>query len=406
MLKKFFVILFIILISLYTTVVYAVSTPVTDENLQEALKRFEDSNSNDENYTISVANNTITITTADVDYVLNYDLTNNPTFSYEINIQQGMSYEEFESITSKNLLPMFGYIAVANIQGVDFKDATTYFSMSYIKNAFSNLGSNKNQYLIVDDTDGATNIESSNYEIIYTSEFGEKVMEYTNSIYGEPLTINDSADGMNTYEITIEQKDVTETSCKIVSTLTVNLDADFSKLINYTAQIGENFLNEDITEDNADYVIKLKEGQKCIIESSEEVTSYSMSGADCIDFNSDRTEIIATRAGKENGYLYIGEDNIEKTIYVIVEENELNQELDPITIRINTGNNTPNTDTPNVNIANDNLQTEEEEDPTVSRDPLPQTGLSEMALVIIVCCFFAGLVVIFGIKNNKYKDVK
>ena len=35
------------------------------------------------------------------------------------------------------------------------------------------------------------------------------------------------------YTITVEKKDTTETSCKLVSTLSVNLDADFSKSGNF-----------------------------------------------------------------------------------------------------------------------------------------------------------------------------
>ena len=47
----------------------------------------------------------------------------------------GMSYEEFKKKTDNLILPMLGYIAVANIQGVEIKDASAYFLFSYLGSA-------------------------------------------------------------------------------------------------------------------------------------------------------------------------------------------------------------------------------------------------------------------------------
>ena len=38
-----------------------------------------------------------------------------------------MIYKDFKTQTDNLILPMIGYIAVANIQGVEFEDASAYF---------------------------------------------------------------------------------------------------------------------------------------------------------------------------------------------------------------------------------------------------------------------------------------
>lgn len=410
MLKKFLISLFVFIISLYTTICYATSVPVTDEKLNNSLQKFVSSDSNYENYKISVANKIITITSSDGNYTLNYDLTNNPTFSYEVDIKQGMSYADFKEQTDNLMLPMIGYIAVANIQGVEIEDASTYFFMSYLSNALNGSWSTENSYVIVDDTnmsDGVTiDKDESDSKTIYASEFGERVMEYVNATYKDKQTIKDSSDGINSYELTTERKDVAETSCKLVSSLSVNLDADFSKLNDYSNQVTESFLNKDITEENADYLIKLKVGQKCNIESNEKIVGYSLSGSSCVEFNvnEDKTVITATSVGKTNGYLYIGDGNTKKSIYIIVEENTSNQTLAPITIKINTTPTTPsNTDNPKTDTSDTEKSTITSDDTTIQKTTLPKTGTSETILVIGALSICIILAIVFGIK---YKDIK
>ena len=225
--KKFFIkclCIFFICIFLYTTMSYATWVTVTDENLEQALEKFETSDSDTGNYEITVSNNIINITADNVTYELNYDLTDAPTFWVETStIEQGMTYEDFQAETEKLVLPMIGYIAVANVQGIEIEDGMLYFMMSYLGNALNNP-SGGDSYVIVNDMDSEVDIIPDGANVIYASEFGDRVMEYVNSLYENGNSISDS-NQFDTYTMTVEKEDSTETSCKLVSTLTVNMDA-------------------------------------------------------------------------------------------------------------------------------------------------------------------------------------
>ena len=224
--------LFFVLVILCTNICYATVVTVTDENLKEALQKFSSSELNKKNYNITVSNNSIIMSANNETYTLKYDLSNKPTFTFEIPIEKGMSYDDFKKQTDKMMLPMVGYIAVANIQGVAVEDASAYLAFAFLGNALNALNGSfsvdtSNSYMIIDDT-----IKSNNPNAIKISEFGERVMEYVNVLYPETLSFSDT-EGINSYTITVEKKDTTETSCKLVSTLSVNLDADFSKSGNF-----------------------------------------------------------------------------------------------------------------------------------------------------------------------------
>ena len=232
---------------------YATSVKVTDENLKSSLQNFASSDDNDQKYNITVENGQIKIALDKANYTLNYDLTNKPTFTYETEITQGMSYNDFKVKTDGSSSTMIAYAAVANIQGVEYEDSLAYFAMSLLEKAFSDTSSNNlsNAYVIVDDTQDGVTLEKdpNDTKTIYVSEFENKVMEYVNSMYAEKQTIKDT-DGFNTYEMTTERKDVTDTSCKLVTTLSVDTDADFSKIKGYAEQLGNSSTDKDNDETN------------------------------------------------------------------------------------------------------------------------------------------------------------
>lgn len=401
MIKKFLINCFLLLfisIFLCTTISYA-AVAVTDENLNEALQNFASSDDNEQNYKVSASNNVINIQADDQNYTLNYDLTDQPTFSYEALIKQGMSYDEFSKETDNLVLPMLGYIAVANIQGASVEDATTYFLMSYLSAAL-NSEQTENSFVIVDDSDPNVTYDKDNSNVIYTSEFGNKVMEYVTNTYPEKQTISDS--DLNSYTFTIERLDTTNDSCRLVSTLSVNLDADFSKLNGMADNIASS-VNKNITKENADFVVTLKVGQKCKFETNEKISGYEFYGSDCIDISEDKTEITATNVGEKNGYIYVG--NEKKSIYITVEENTGNETLEPIVLKINStvNNDSSNTNNDNNNNNNDNQSTSTDDDNTKAPTKLPNTGLKNATFVIIS---FGIITIIAGVKLTKYKDIK
>lgn len=248
------IIILMLLVALFIcNSVYAATIPVTDENLIASFQKFVKSEANKQNYKISVSNNVITVSVDNEKYTLNYDLTNKPTFYLEVPIEKGMSYDEFKKKTDNLLLPMIGYIAVADIQGIKLEDAVVYFTLSYLDSASNGSTSSKNSYVIADDlsvSDGVTIIkDESDTKTIYVSEFGERVMEYVNALYKDKQNMSD-ASGINSFSLSIEKQDITETSCKLVSKLTINTDADFSKINGYTNEFKNDSTNKDIPGEN------------------------------------------------------------------------------------------------------------------------------------------------------------
>lgn len=378
MLKRIFLsFLFIIFIfvSLCINISCAISVPVTDENLNEALQKFVSSEANEENYNISISNNFINVIVDNENYTLSYDLTDKPTFSMELPIQKGISYEEFEKKTENLILPMLGYVAVANIQGVEIEDASVYFLFSYLGSALKGSFSSENSYIIVDDlnfSEGVTIEKTDNPKTIYTSEFGDRVIEYVNNMYKEKKSISDP-EGINSYLLTIEKSDTTDTSCKLVSTLSVNNDADFSKISEYVNEIKEPY--DSITSENADYKITLKVGQKCKIESSEEFHGYE-TYMSCVEIDTNLDEITAIKAGTTKGYIYVGDK--KKTIYITVEENKGNETLETIILKLD---NTTDSNISNSSNITDNIQNSNN---TTKLEILPRTGEeSNIALIIL-----------------------
>lgn len=261
----------LIFLNLYS-ISYA-ATPVTNENLKSALQKYITYSNNNQ---ISIANNVITITKGGKSYNVNYDLTNQPTFTLEVTIPKGISYEDWKKIEDSLNFPLLGYLLTANIQGIEFDDISTYFGMSILSNLTNS--SNTNDYVIIDDIsleDGVTIKKDPNdTKTIYTSEFGDRVIEYVNALYANKVVFSDSSEGINSYEWSTERKDITDTSVKLVSTVKVNTNADFTKIKDFDDNMSNITGDNSITEANADYVIKLKVGQKCKIESSQRVSGY------------------------------------------------------------------------------------------------------------------------------------
>ncbi len=236
-LKKIIIFTIFLLTILNCYTVCSANVQITNENLTSAFQKFESSEENQDKYSITLENNQIKVTTSNGEvYVMNYntDVDGKITFILEMPIKDGMSYNDFKRQTKNLDLPVIGYLAVANIQGIEYKDSKAYF-YSYLDNEFNGFLTNNNSYVVIDDINQSNSVMiDNNATIINASEFSSKVMEYVENIYKDKQTINDS-DDINSFVWSIEKQDIanSNTSCKLVSTLTINLNADFSKLKNY-----------------------------------------------------------------------------------------------------------------------------------------------------------------------------
>lgn len=338
---------------LITGFCYAKPVEVTEEKLKKSLKEFEKF-SEDEDYKFDVSNNKIKVTTDEESCYIDYDLEKEPTFLTKISVRKGMSYQEFKKENENVLKPFFGYIAVANIQGTTIEDTTAYIAMQILNSAFSGTTSS-NSYVIVDDTalsEGITiNKDPNDTKTIYVSEFGDRVMECVNSVYESKQTIEDKDDA-NTFTLTIERTNITDTSCDIVSKLTVNLNGDFSKIEESSETI---FGTLDKDKEKSDYKITLKVGQSLKIETNETITGYYINGDSVTFKEKNYNEIVATKKGETKVWLNIG--NSKKSIYITVEENTNNEKLEPVVLKINQNSNTSNTNKSTTNEKNNKLAT-------------------------------------------------
>lgn len=395
------------IIVLNVLLINSYATSVTKQNLNEALQKFVSSDANENNYKITVSDNDITIVVEGKSYTLKYDLTEKPKFTLEIPVMQGMSYDDFKEKTNNLILPMVGYIAVANIQGIEIEDASTYFLMTFMENIFNGSTTNEDTYVIVDDRNRS---EGSDTKTIYASEFGKRVMEYVNATYKEKQILKDASNGIDSYEWEVERKDVTDTSCKLVSSLSVNLNADFQQINGYKEKFNESLLNKQITKENADYAINLKVGQKCRIETTEKITGHALSGTgyEYKKINDTCVEITGQNVGKANGYIGIGEAN-SKSIFITVEENTANVPLDTIVLKIDTTSGTDklgaNNEQKEEKIkASSTNKSNKSTGGITSKTSLPKAGISRIILIGMWLCI--GGIIIFRIKLKKYKDIK
>ncbi len=390
---------------------YATSVPVTKENLTSTLQKFASSDANEKNYQIEVSDDVINITAGSKKYSVTYDLSGKPKFSFKASVKKGMTYEEFEEQTDCLILPIIGYIATANIQGASLDDLVAYLLPMYFQYALSSVSSG-NAYTIVDDTvDGFQKPSVADPKVIYVSEFSERVMDFVNTIYkNSNQVVLDDTSKYNTFKLSMKKENEQENSCDIVSTVEVNLDADFSKLEGLSKQSGQ---NTDITKENADLVVDLKVGQKCKIQTNGTFNGYQLfgSGYDYQEINDKCVEITGTKVGTASGYIILNPD-IKKSVYINVEENSGNAPLDTISLTINV----PAEPTEPTEPKGDNKK-EDEQPPKVQAQQTPSAGASKQVvsvlpkagiknIVYIVILLSIASIVIFGILTKKYKDIK
>ncbi len=409
--------LIIVLISSFATSCFAVTeeteatnnSKITKEQLNEKLQELKeymnsDNDDDDDNSkveSIVVNDNIIEITTDKDKYEINYEIQDNKVvFSSETEIKQGMSYEEYKRNTSNIDSVFYGYFAVSNILGIKYEDSFMYYALVKLS-SINGTFDTSNSYTIVTPAPGVTIVPDD--KTIISTEFGNKAMEYFNSVYKEDkYTYNDS-EQYNTFECVTEKKDKADTSCKLLETLTINTDADFSKI----SGASDSSFDGGVTKDNADYVYTLKVGQKIKFETTQKYSGYSCVGTG-IELSENKNELIATEVGTAKGNITFG--NITKSFYITVEENINNEQLEDITIKIDSEDTktedtkTEDTKTPTTETTSKTETVKNNSDSTTAKTELPKTGIN--TIVYITMAIVGIAVVSFIILNKKYKDIK
>ena len=364
MVKKIFVSYLLIgmmIITFLMNICQAVQLSITEQDFKNAIQEFSLSEDfKDVEITIDDDNN-INVLNEEQHYTFKYEWMSNPVFYDEIIIERGINIwsDEFDAKEEELNSVLWGYCIIAKMHNINLESSLLYILASWLENL---------------QQEGAN-------EIIKIEDH----YEYLKESYEKPQIISDSK-GCNTYSLTIEKEDISEDSFKVKYNLKVNLEGDFSKTLEYVDKTTNSWMGEEITEDNADYVIKLKVGQICKIKSNSKVTGHEMYRIDIAEINEEYTEIIAKKAGIAKGILDIGEK--KKSIYIIVEENTENKEFEPITL--------------DINIIEDNKEDSKE---TVNLEKLPNTGNDNAfvnALYIIIgLCSICVIALIYNLNKRK-----
>lgn len=298
-----------------------------EKDFENGLNNFIESEVNEDQYEATLKNGKMIVTYYDEDYTLTYNLNNSPTITYEVEIKEGISYEDYAAKNQALSLPMLGYFALADTYGVDVTDSYIYFVETYLEGMFDTFDETKETYIITDDAEGY----DSDDKIILTSEFGDKVIDYIKYTYDKNIKIEDKEYNTYTYELTTTCK---KKSCVFTATLTVNSEGKFNEIIGYADKIAKENMDENITPENADYHIELVVGQSATIN-GDDLNGYDNSGMNIVEINSIDSgyEFKATKAGTANGNFYIGEED-SRTYYITVIEDNKNDKIEDIELTI------------------------------------------------------------------------
>ena len=117
--------IFLLCLSNFFVISLASSVEVTKENLEQAFDDLMASNVLESAPDITFSDEYITISSEGESYQLNYDISGNPVFSIELPVQQGMSYEEFNTVSSNDMY-------VLNINGILHENINTITNTSNV----------------------------------------------------------------------------------------------------------------------------------------------------------------------------------------------------------------------------------------------------------------------------------
>lgn len=221
---KLIIVFLIIILMFITTLSYGTIT-VTKTLLENSFQKFVSSSSNDSNYSVVFGDSTITINDEVDTFVLNYDLTDQPTFSIDIIYDKSMSYDVYTEKASDSMITMLGFITVADIAGIDYKDSSMYMLAKIMQAAV--------------ETNGGVlfNLDNS-----ITSTTYSDAIEFAKANYDISSTITDDL-----FSLALTKQSETEDEYIARATLIVNTNEDFSTLTGFadtfTNSIGASITN-------------------------------------------------------------------------------------------------------------------------------------------------------------------
>ena len=250
----------LVVLALFPVIVNAEIT-LTDDVLEQGIKSLmeslknnsEEQDSGDIIITLDRTNKQLIITVNDETlksyYKINDD--NTITFITSGRFYKGMTYEEYKNADIGLSLGMIEYGIISQINKIELEDSMIYYGFSilqFVLGSSTGTGTSKPSFIVVPDDQETTTDEG--VQVIKESEFGQYSLDLAKKQYADSFNkqvLKDDQEGMiNSYSYGysndlskipgLTQK---EDEFYIIGELTINPNADFSKLIGFADKISD-----------------------------------------------------------------------------------------------------------------------------------------------------------------------
>ena len=370
------VVLFIIILLIFniSRFSYAKVEGITQDSLKQKIENYEKSELNRNNYKFEVTEDTIKLTTEEDEFEIKYNLNGEPTFITEVSFSSGYSFDKYQKESVAYLYPLFGYMAIANINGISDNNSLFYAANFYNNEMEKATKKLEEKYIVVDSEEEIPK-EPNDGKIYVTNEnFGEHLLEYLEDLCTivNPLKISDT----NTFELEIKTVATNLMITTVETKLTIKENADFSKISEQDFKLS----NEKLT---------LNEGEIKNITANNIVTKWISSNEKVAKVDS-KGNIEGISAGKA-------------TITAIDFIGNL-QTID-VTINKNSNVNTNNSVSTDNKINNTNNLIRNNVDNTVANKILPKAGFNKVILTGFILFIVIAIIIMFYL-NIKYRDIK
>lgn len=200
---------------------YSYAAEITKESLTKFFEDFvkKETNEGDLEGSIEVNDAEIIIESQQEEYKMQYDLTDKPTFTIDMVFKDGMTYDECSEEASKIFIPLYGFMAVAGINGADADEAMLYGMFSIMEKLS----------------------EQGYEETTFTEENFVNATDYAQKVYSKNIEIVDDL-----YTLSIKKAELKGEEYIIETELVVNSEKDFSVLNGKADEFGNTMANSII----------------------------------------------------------------------------------------------------------------------------------------------------------------
>lgn len=217
-----------------------IATTVTEESLEESFKKLTESDGDEASeisYSMKIdkENKKITISEEDEDYIIDYDLSDKPTFKIDVSFNNKMTENEFQTeYSTPASIFLVIFTLIGDNKGISPEDSQMYMLESLLKN------------------------DSSSKPITFTT-----AIETAKAMYDNELSYSDDL-----YTLTYKKILETNDEYKVQATMLINNNADFSVMEGVADNTVDSFTNSIMSQfKNAiDENSKLQEEENRILE--------------------------------------------------------------------------------------------------------------------------------------------